>query len=322
MPRRQWIEFIPPLISHLSPRTPRPAKHTRDVQLPRSPLQNQHRHRQHPAQTTRHVLRRDLEQQTPQRIRIRRQLAPRDLTLTAIIAQSEEVVPPDIAAEKHGVQRILRQDLGRRGQIAVRSLSVVPVGGNALRDVAPATLSIGGGAEEALHGGEVGGSGGAEGREEFVEEGGGAVEEEAFGAEVEVSIVGEGLLPALRAVAGEVFAIEVPLAGVLHEAEEGGVELVVVTDGGEEEVVAGERDIAFEFLNRVREFSSVHFMGGGDGQRRKPHTLWPSRPSSSPSGSPKTDEVREVASQPMESFPVAMSPSIATPRVARVTARS
>lgn len=242
--------------------------------------------------------------------------------MPAIIAQSEEVVPPDIAAEKHGVQRILRQDLRRHVQVAVRSLSVVPVGGNALRDVGPATISIGDGAEEALHGGEVGGSGGAEGREEFVEEGGGAVDEEAFGAEVEVSVVGEGLLVALRAVAGEVFAVEVPLAGVLHEAEEGGVELVVVADGGEEVVVAGERGIAFEFLNRVREFSDVNFMGGGDGQRREPHTLWPSRPSWSPRRPPKPDnEVREVASQPMESFSVAMSPSIATPRVARVTAR-
>lgn len=129
----------------------------------------------------------------------------------------------------------------------------------------PAAVSIGDGAEEALDGGEVGGSSGAEGREKFIEEGSGAVEEEGLGPIVEVSVVGEGLLVALVPVEGKVFAIEVALAGVLHVAEEGAVELVVVADGGEEVVVAGERGIAFEFLIRGREVSNANFVDGGEG---------------------------------------------------------
>lgn len=123
----------------------------------------------------------------------------------------------------------------------------------------PTAFAVRDGAEEGRDGWEVGFTFGPEGGEEFVEEGGGAVEQEGLGAVVEVSILGDRLLVALVAVEGEVFAVEVPLAGVLHVAEEGAVEVVVVADGREDIVVAGEGGITFEFLVGGRNVSRVRW---------------------------------------------------------------
>ena len=116
----------------------------------------------------------------------------------------------------------------------------------------PAALAIADGAEEATDGGQIGRAGGTEGGEEFVEEGGGAVEKDGLGAEVEVAVGGEGVVVALGAVEGDVVGVEVALAGRLHGGEEGAVEGVVVEGGAEEVVGAGERGVAFEFLDLSR----------------------------------------------------------------------
>ena len=182
----------------------------------------------------------------------------------------------------------------------------------------PATGAVAYGAEEGFDGGEVGGAGGAEGGKQLVEEGGRAVEEERLGAEVEVAIFGFGLGVALRAVEREVVAVKGALAGGVHVAEQSAVEGVVIA--GKEIIVASEGGVSFEFLG-----ASVSMMATGIAAWKeeswKRRTLWPSNPSSSPSRSPVA-EVREVASQPMDSFSVITSPSKATPRVASNTARS
>lgn len=59
-----------------------------------------------------------------------------------------------------------------------------------------------------------------------------------------------------------------------------------------------------------------------EGFWRERHTLCPFRPNSLPRREEPNNEVRDVASQPIESFPVTISPSSDTPRVANVTARS
>ena len=112
----------------------------------------------------------------------------------------------------------------------------------------PAAAAVGDSAEERRDGWEVGFPFWPERGEEFVEKSGGAVEEERLGPEIEVAVLGDRLLVALVAVKSEVFAAEVTLAGVLHVAEKGAVETVVVEDGREVVVVAGQGGITFEFL--------------------------------------------------------------------------
>ena len=187
----------------------------------------------------------------------------------------------------------------------------------------PPAVAVRDGAEEGGDGREGGGPRGAERGEELVQEGGRAVEEERFRAVVEVAVLGAGLGVALRAVERQPRAVEGGLAGCVHVAEQGAVEGVVVAR--EEVVVAGEGGVAFEFLrggsqcDGDRNRCSCLYRWILDYKRRR--TLWPFNPSSSPSRSPVV-EVREVASQPMDSFSVMTSPSKAMPRVASNTARS
>ena len=119
---------------------------------------------------------------------------------------------------------------------------------NPFRDMLPPAFAITDSTKEAPNRWQIGQAGGTEGGEEFVEEGSGAVEEDGFGAEVEVSVGGEGVVVALGAVEGDVVDVEVALAGGLHGAEEGAVERVVVEGGAEEVVGAGEGGVALEFL--------------------------------------------------------------------------
>ena len=223
-------------------RTPTPRKHR--TQLPRRPRDHLHRQRQHPTQTTRHILRRELIQQALDRSRIPCQLPATDRA--AKRAQGVEVPEPGVPAEQHGVREVLREDLGADVQVRVRADAVVPVGRDLLGDVGPAAVAVGDGAEEGGDGREVGGPGGAEGGEELVEEGGRAVEEERLGAVVEVAVLGFRLRVALRAVEREAGAVEGAVAGGVHVAEQRAVERVVVA--GEVVVVAREGGVAFEFL--------------------------------------------------------------------------
>ena len=149
------------------------------------------------------------------------------------------------------MSQIHGQDLGGGGDDVVGLPTVEPIGGDGLF-IIELPAAVGGffGAEERGDGGQVGVAGGAEGGEEFVEEGGGAVEENGFGAVVEVAVVGFGLLVALVAVQSEVVAVEVPVAGGGHVAEEGAVEAVVVAVG-EEVVVSGEGGVGFECLRFI-----------------------------------------------------------------------
>lgn len=116
---------------------------------------------------------------------------------------------------------------GRVGQLAVIPVcrdSLLVVEGIAAVAVTLCT-------EEGRDGGEIRCSCGTERGEEFVEEGGGADEENGFGSEVKVAVVGFGLLVALVAVEGEVVTVEVAGTGGLHVAEECAVEAVVVAIG-------------------------------------------------------------------------------------------
>ena len=89
------------------------------------------------------------------------------------------------------------------------------------------------------------------GWEEFVEKGRRAEEQQGEGAEVEIGVLGLALLPALVAVEGEVVQVEIALAGILHEAEEGAVHAEVVAIVGEV-VVAGEGGVRFEVVMAIQ----------------------------------------------------------------------
>ena len=83
--------------------------------------------------------------------------------------------------------------------------------------------------------------------EEAEEEGGGAVEQDYFGAIVEVCVLRDGLVVALAHEFDHVREAEGAACGGVHHVEEGAVEGVVVW-GVEEKVGARERGVGFEFL--------------------------------------------------------------------------
>ena len=75
--------------------------------------------------------------------------------------------------------QILRHDLHRRICQRIRSFAIIPIGRDALSVVeSPAAFAVALGAEEGGDGGQIRDAGVTEGRKEFVEKGGGAVEKE------------------------------------------------------------------------------------------------------------------------------------------------
>ena len=135
------------------------------------------------------------------------------------------------------------------------------VDGDVLRVVegdVPVRVGVGG-AVEGADVEEDGRRGGAVRWEELVEEGGGAVEQDRFGAEEEVGVFGFGILVPVELVLGEdalvvvvaVYDVRFGASGVGERSqllEVGGVEGVVVA---KEKVAAGERCVSFEFLESM-----------------------------------------------------------------------
>ena len=97
--------------------------------------------------------------------------------------------------------------------------------------------------------------------EEPEEEAGGAVEEDDFGAEVEIGVLSNRLLVAHSHEVDHLGEAEVAAYGFVHHFEEGAVEGEVV-GFLEEEVAAGEGGVGFEFLH---EGVRALIWGGGGG---------------------------------------------------------
>ena len=143
------------------------------------------------------------------------------------------------------------KNLSGNVEVGVRGDAVCPVVRNAFAAIEfPSTVGLLLSTEEGRDGFKVGSVVVVPVRHESVEEGRGSVEQEGQGTEEEVWVLGTRLLVALQAVLGEVLAVEVALASVLHHAEEGAVERVVVSIG-KEVVVSGERRVGFELVVAV-----------------------------------------------------------------------
>ena len=204
-----------------------------------------HRRREEPVQARGKALRRQLVKRAGRRGGVdSRQTPVRDARRTV---DGVKVARRRVAAEGDGIRVVLREDLAADQRDRVRGDAVGPVFRDPLLIVeGPGAVGLRLGAEEAGDRREVGRVVGAGGHQ-LVQEGRGAEEQEGQRPEVEVAVVGERLVPALVAVQREVGAIEVALAGVLHHAEEGAVEVEVVAVG-EEVVVARERGVGFELV--------------------------------------------------------------------------
>ena len=167
------------------------------IQFPRRPLNNLQRQLKHTAQARRHILRRQLVDQT-QHILLRR--IPRPVSNHAE-TQRIEIPLARVTSKQHRMLQVLRDDFHRHIDKRIGRFAIIPLGWDLFFVVEfPAAAAIAFGAEEGLHGCEVGDAGVAEGGEGLVEEGSGAEKQERVGAEVEIRVVGLGLLVALGAV--------------------------------------------------------------------------------------------------------------------------
>ena len=156
-----------------------------------------------------------------------------------------------VTAEQDRVLKVHGEDLIGDVHVGVRRDAVGPVVWDALATgEAPGAVCVLLGTEEGRDGLEIGCVAVVAVGHELVEERGGSVEEQGQGAKEEVLVLVERLGVALQAVLGQVLAVEVALAGVLHHAEEGAVEGVVVSVG-EEVVVSGERRVGLKLVVAV-----------------------------------------------------------------------
>lgn len=222
------------------------------VQLPGRERQHIARERQDRVQTIRHIVRRDLIQQTDRIVGVETEGAVA-FHRCAEPAQGVEIILADVPAQQDGMQGIHLHEVAGDIHQRHRAPAAQPsLRWDLLRVVEgefPVTEIRG--AEEEFLDRERGVAFDAEGGEELEEEAGGGVEEDGFGAEVEVWVVGSGLGVALGHVEGHVVEVEAAARGGGHHAEESGVEGEVV-GLGEEEVGAGEGGVGFEFLDKCR----------------------------------------------------------------------
>ena len=166
----------------------------------------------------------------------------------AEIAQQVEVASARVPTEQDRVCQVQQVDFCRDLGDGIGRNTVVPVGGDLFGVVkCVATLPVTGGAEKRRYGRQVRFSIRPERREELVKESSRAVKEYAFGPEIEVRVLGKGLLVSLVAVESQVVPVKVALAGRLHHPEECTVEAIVVA-ASEEVVVPGKGGVSFEFL--------------------------------------------------------------------------
>ena len=203
-------------------------------------------------------------EQTEDVLRVAAQLAVCDGPET----QRVKVPRARVAAEEHGVRGVQVQHLDDECADVVGVCAAEPsrvsryrTNGDVLCVVelyVPVCVGVGG-AVEGANVEEGGQSGGPMGWKELVEEGGGAVEQDGLGSEVEVGVFGSGILVAVELVLGEdalVVVVAVEHVGLVtsgvcersHLRKVGGVERVVVA---KEKVAACERCISFEFLESV-----------------------------------------------------------------------
>ena len=178
----------------------------------------------------------------------------RQLKLTILDGAKVDAVKGTIcsvAAEQNRVLEVHGEDLSGDVHVGVGRDAVGPVGGDALAAVEfPGAVCVLLGTEEGRDGLEVGSVAVVAVGHELVEERGGSVEKQGQRTEEEVLVLVERLGVALQAVLGQVLAVEVALAGVLHHAEKGAVEGVVVSIG-EEVIVSGKGGVGFELVVTV-----------------------------------------------------------------------
>lgn len=149
------------------------------------------------------------------------------------------------------MQQVHGEDLARDVLVRVGKHAVSPVVRDTLGGEAPRAVRFLLGAEEGRDGLEVGRVAARARRHQLVQEAGGAEEQQAQRAEVEVLVLRQALVVPLLAVECQVLTVEVALARIGHHAEEGSVEVVVVA-AREEVVVAGERSVGLELVVSVQ----------------------------------------------------------------------
>ena len=219
------------------------------IQFAGRELQHRSRERQHRVQTVRHVIRRDLIQQTDRIIAIQTELPVRHGGPET--AQGIEIVLADISSQKDRVHAVhLNEVVGDIDQ-SHRTSAVEPAFGRDLFRIVEDELAAADvlGTEEELLDREVRVAFDAETWEELEEETRGAVEENGFWTEVEVGVVGLGLGIALGHVECHVGKVEVTASCSSHHAEECTIEGEVV-GFGEEVIGASEGSVCFEFLQQ------------------------------------------------------------------------
>ena len=182
-------------------------------------------------QAARHILRRDLIQQTDEIVGVQTELIvldPHDAR--AARAERIEVVHlAGIAAQEHGVHAVHGDEVVRDVCECQRSEAVVPVVEDLLAFVEDESAAALLGAEEAAYEMQDGGAGVAgEVGEQPEEEAGGAVEEDDFRAEVEIRVFRRRLLVSHSHEVDDLWKAEIAIDGFVHHFEESSVEGEVV----------------------------------------------------------------------------------------------
>lgn len=156
-----------------------------------------------------------------------------------------------VATEQNRVLKIHGNNLGGDIEVGVGADTVGPVVRDALAACeAPGTVTVLLGTEERRDGLEVRSIVVVAVRHKLVQEGSGSVKKKGQRTKEEVGVLLKRLSVALQAVLGQILTVEVALAGVLHHAEEGAVERVVVSIS-KEVVISGQGGVGLELVVAV-----------------------------------------------------------------------
>lgn len=171
---------------------------------------------------------------------------------TAPALEGVEAAAGGVATEEDGVEEVHLENLGADELVGVWLDTVGPVVWDLLlAGEGVGTVIVLLGAEEGGNGVVVWGVAAGAGWHELVQERGSAEEQQAQRAEVEVGVLIDGLLVALVAVQSKVGKVVVAASGLGHHAEEGAVELEVVTTVGKV-IVTGERGVSLELVVAIK----------------------------------------------------------------------
>lgn len=251
-----------------------PAVREDGVELANNKTQDLVRKRQNPTQAVRYIIRRQLVEQAKYVLRFCTQHAIGDGAEVECVKVSD----PDVAAEENGVRGVQVDDLVDKGADVVGVCAAEPTGstggvdGDVLCVVEYDHAVFVGvcGAVERTEAEEVRRPIRTVGREELVEEGCSAVEQDGLGPKEEVRVRGFGVLVAIELVlchnglivgiAVDDVSLEASVVGERGQLGEiGGVECMVVA---EEEIGARQRCVSFEFLDIKSVQTSGHQKSG------------------------------------------------------------